>query len=54
MKFDNFQYQRPEMESFEEEYNRYLDGFEAATTFEEQDKLFTKNQYPSAAIFHDV
>ena len=42
MKFDHFQYQRPAMESFEQQYNVYLNDFEAATTFEEQDRLFEK------------
>jgi len=43
MKFDNFQYQRPVMKSFEEQYNAYLKDFESATTFEEKDELFDKN-----------
>ena len=42
MKFDNFQYQRPVMDSLEERFNTYLEGFEAASVFEEQDKLFEK------------
>lgn len=42
MKFDNFQYQRPVMESFEQQFKTYLQSFEAAATFEEQDKLFEK------------
>lgn len=42
MKFDDFQYQRPVMESFAAKYNTYLDGFEAAQSFEEQDILFEK------------
>ena len=40
MKFDNFQYQRPVIESLAAKYNTYLDGFEGAKTFEEQDILF--------------
>ncbi len=40
MKFDNFQYQRPAMESFEQRYRDCLEGFETANTFEEQDRLF--------------
>ena len=42
MKFDNFQYQRPVMETFENQFNNCLNGFENATTFEEQDKFLEK------------
>ncbi len=42
MKFDDYQYQRPAMESFEAQYKAYLNDFEAASSFEEQCQLFEK------------
>ena len=40
MKFNNFQYVRPEMEPFSEKFEKLLGQFEAATTLEEQLALF--------------
>ena len=54
MKFDNFQYQRPIMEAFENQFNDSLNGFENATSFEEQDSFFRKDQHPPTGIFYHV
>lgn len=42
MKFQDFKYERPNMDSFKSEFKALLKDFEQAKTFEEQDQMMTK------------